>query len=410
MALADDLFCNALSPCNAVQISEHVYWVGAIDWAIRDFHGYLTERGTTYNAYLIIADKVTLIDTVKAPFRQELLARIATVIDPKRIDYIISNHAELDHSGCLPDIIRAVEPEKVFASTLGVKALAEHFHLQYNFIPVKDGETLSLGNLRVTFAETRMVHWPDSMFTFLHDDGVLFSNDAFGMHLADTARFDDEVAHDVLFHQSAKYYANILLPLSAIIAKTLEKFNELQLDLRMIAPDHGPVWRKNFHEIVEWYTRWTKQQRNKNAVIVYDTMWQSTAKMAQAVSEGLTSGGIPVRLLPLGSSHRSDVATALLDAGALLIGTPTLNNNMFPTMADVLTYLKGLKPRNLLGAAFGSYGWSGEAVRQVNEILTAMDVALVNEGVKVKFIPDHAALTQCFALGQQVAEALRLRE
>ncbi len=407
MALADDQFCNALSPCNAVQISEHVYWVGAIDWAIRDFHGYLTERGTTYNAFLILADKITLIDAVKAPFCQELLARISTVIDPKRIDYIISNHAEMDHSGCLPDVIRAVEPEKVFASTLGVKALSEHFHMNYEIIPVKDGGTLSLGDLQVSFVETRMVHWPDSMFTFLHDDGLLFTNDAFGMHLADTARFDDEVPHEVLVHQAAKYYANILLPLSPIIAKTLEKFIGLQLDLRMIAPDHGPVWRKDFHEIIELYSRWTKQQRNKSAVIAYDTMWQSTTKMAQAISEGLTAGGVPVRLLPLGSSHRSDVATELLDAGALLIGTPTLNNNLFPTVADVLTYLKGLKPRNLLGAAFGSYGWSGEAVNQVNETLTAMNVTLVSEGVKIKYVPDKAALTQCYALGQQVAEALQ---
>ncbi len=224
MALVDNFSCNAGSPCHAVRISEHVYWVGAIDWAIRDFHGYLTERGTTYNAYLVLADKITLIDAVKAPFRQELLARIASVIDPKRIDYIISNHAEMDHSGCLPELIRALEPEKVFASTLGTKALEEHFHLGYPLIPVKDGETLRLGDLHVSFVETRMVHWPDSMFTFLHEDGLLFSNDAFGMHLADTARFDDEVAHDMLLHQAAKYYANILLPLSPIIAKTLEKF------------------------------------------------------------------------------------------------------------------------------------------------------------------------------------------
>ncbi len=243
MGLAENLFGNALAPSGAVQISEHVYWVGAIDWAIRDFHGYLTERGTTYNAFLILADKVTLIDTVKAPFRQELLARIASVIDPARIDYIISNHAEMDHSGCLPEIIRAVQPEKVFASTLGVKALQDHFHADIALTPVKDGETLSLGNMHVSFLETRMVHWPDSMFTFLVEEGVLFSNDGFGMHLAGTVRFDDEVERAVLVHQAAKYYANILLPFSSLIAKLLEKVRGLNLDIRLIAPDHGPVWR-----------------------------------------------------------------------------------------------------------------------------------------------------------------------
>lgn len=406
MASTEDL-CSAQSPCHAVRISEHVYWVGAIDWTIRDFHGYLTERGTTYNAFLILADKVTLIDTVKAPFRGELLARITSLIDPKRIDYLVSNHAEMDHSGCLPDLIHMVQPEKVFASPLGVKALTDHFHLREALTPVKDGDTVNLGNLHLTFVETRMVHWPDSMFTYLAEDGVLFSNDGFGMHLATSERFDDEVDGAELERQAAKYFANILLPFSPIIAKLLEKVNGLQLDLRLIAPDHGPIWRTDYHNVLAWYARWATQQRRNSAVLVYDTMWQSTSKMAQAIAEGLVDGGTSTRLLPLGSSHRSDVATEILDAGALLVGTPTLNNNIFPTVADVLTYLKGLKPRNVRGVAFGSFGWSGEAVGHVNEFLTAMNVALLSEGLKVKYVPDTAALAQCFALGQHVAHALQ---
>ena len=409
MAQAEDRY-TPHSPYNAIRVSEHVYWVGAIDWAIRDFHGYATERGTTYNAYLILADKVTLIDGVKAPFRGELLARIASVIDPKRIDYIVSNHAEMDHSGCLPEVIQAVQPEKVFASTLGVKALGEHFAFCEELTPVKDGEVLSLGNLHLTFVETRMVHWPDSMFTFLAEDGVLFSNDGFGMHLAGTERFDDEIDSAMLEQQAAKYYANILLPFSPIILKLLEKVGGLHLELRCVAPDHGPVWREHFQKVMAWYARWATQQRANRAVLVYDTMWQSTATMAQAVAEGLVAGGTPARLLPLSGSHRSDVASELLDAGALLVGTPTLNNNVFPTVADVLTYLKGLKPLHLHGAAFGSFGWSGEAIAHVNEILTAMHVTLVSEGVKVKYVPDAAALAQCYTLGQHVAHALKFRD
>ena len=402
-----DDFCTAPAPFQAVNVAENIYWVGAIDWAIRDFHGYLTERGTTYNAYLILAEKVTLIDTVKAPFRKEMMARIASVIDPRKIDYIVSNHAEMDHSGCLPEVIRAVQPEKVFASQLGVKALTDHFHLPDEIIAVNDGETLSLGNRTLSFLETRMVHWPDSMFSYLLEDGVLFSNDGFGMHLASTARFDDEIARDVLVQQAAKYYANILLPFSHIIAKLLEKVSSLKLDIKLIAPDHGPIWRDDRETILKLYADWAAQRRTNTAVIVYDTMWQSTAKMARAVAEGLTAGGTQARLMPLGASHRSDVATAILDAGALLVGTPTLNNNLFPTVADVMTYLKGLKPHNLLGAVFGSFGWSGEGVGQVREMLTAMNVELIGDSVRHKYVPDHAALQQCFALGQQVAAALQ---
>jgi flavorubredoxin len=394
------------APFQAVQISEHVYWVGAIDWGLRDFHGYATDHGTTYNAYLILADKVTLIDTVKAPFMDEMMARIASVIDPARIDYIISNHAEKDHSGALPAVIRAVEPAAVYASPLGVKALGDHFHLEETITPVKDGESLSLGNLNLTFYETRMLHWPDSMFTYLREDALLFSNDAFGMHLASTERFDDELEAALLFRETEKYYANILLPYSHLVLRLLEKLSGLSLDIGMIAPDHGPVRRSGIAAVLEDYARWARQEPAEKAVIVYDTMWESTAQMARAIGEGVTAGGAKAVLMPLGASHRSEVATELLDAGALLVGSPTLNNNLFPTVADILTYLRGLKRQGLVGAAFGSYGWSGEAVSHISEVLTAMKVELVSDGLKVKYVPDADALARCFALGQQVAAAL----
>jgi len=393
------------TPFQAVKINEHVYWVGAIDWGLRDFHGYATERGTTYNAYLILADKVTLIDTVKAPFAEEMLARIASVIDPKRIDYIISNHAEMDHTGALPAIIKAVEPAAVFASTLGVKALTDH-HLAVGATAVKDGETLNLGNLNLTFYETRMLHWPDSMFTYLQEEGLLFSNDAFGMHLASAERFDDELDPAILHQETEKYYANILTPYSHLILRLLEKLQGLSLNISMIAPDHGPVWRSGISTVVEDYTRWARLEPTDKVVIVYDTMWESTARMARAIAEGATAGGAKVKLMPLNASHRSEIATELLEAGALVVGSPTLNNNLFPTVADVLTYLRGLKRQNLVGAAFGSYGWSGEAVSHVTEVLTAMKVELISDGVKVKYVPGADALAQCAALGRQLAEAV----
>ncbi|HEY3376387.1 MAG TPA: FprA family A-type flavoprotein [Armatimonadota bacterium] len=390
----------------ALPISEHVYWVGAIDWNLRDFHGYATPRGSTYNAFLIMADRVTLIDTVKAPFKDEMLARIASVIDPARIDYLISNHAEMDHSGCLPDVIAAIKPDTVFASPNGVTALANHFHLDREIVAVKDGEALDLGNLHLSFVETRMLHWPDSMFTFLHEDGVLFSSDAFGMHLATAERFDDEIDPQILEEEAGRYFANILLPYSALITKLLEKVGGMQLPLQLIAPDHGPLWRGDLARILRLYGEWAEQKPTKKAVIVYDTMWGSTEMMARAIADGLQAGGATPRLLSLKSANRSDIAHEILDAGALLVGSPTLNNNLFPTIADVLTYLKGLRPRNLLGAAFGSFGWGGEAVGQIQEILTAMKVEIVAEPLKLKYVPTPEDLTRCYDLGQTVAAAL----
>jgi len=391
----------------ATRISEHVWWVGAIDWGIRDFHGYSTHRGSTYNAYLIVGDRVTLIDTVKRPFLEEMMARIASVVEPEKIDTIVSNHAEMDHSGSLPDTLARIQPERVFASTMGVKALRDHFHLDRGITALKDGETLDLGGLDLTVLETRMLHWPDSMMTYLGADELLFSQDGFGMHLATSTRFADEIREEILYEEAAKYYANILLPYSPLIRKLLDRVRDLGVPFSVIAPDHGPIWRKDLEKLPQWYALWAEQAPAEKAVIVFDTMWQSTALMARAVHEGLAEGGVESRLMPLGASHRSDVATEILDAGALLVGSPTINNQMFPTVADVLCYLKGLKPQNLVGQAFGSFGWSGEAVGLVKAELDAMKIEPVGEPIKVKYVPDEDALRACRALGSQTAAALK---
>jgi flavorubredoxin len=271
---------------------------------------------------------------------------------------------------------------------------------------VKDGERIRLGNVDLVFAETRMLHWPDSMVTYLPDEKLLFAQDAFGMHLAASERFDDELSQDLLMAEAGKYYANILMPFSSLVAKLPEKLKQKEIAPEIIAPDHGPIWRSKVATILEWYAHWAARRPSRKAVIVYDTMWGSTHKMARAIGEGLTLGGISTKLLPLGSSHRSDAATELLDAGALLVGSPTINNGVFPRIADVMSYLKGLKPSNLIGAAFGSYGWSGEAVRDLDEMLRAMKVELVSKGIAVKYVPGPDELAQCVALGAAVAERL----
>ena len=391
---------------SAVKVSDHVYWVGAIDWTIRDFHGYTTPHGSTYNAYLVMADEITLIDTVKAPFMEEMLSRIKSVVDPSQIKYIISNHSEMDHSGCLPQVVDLVKPKKVFASAIGTKTLKELFHDQREITAVKDGEILSLGNMELTFMETRMIHWPDSMFTYLAKDQLLFSQDAFGMHWATLERFADELPAANLEYEAATYYANIVLPYSPIVLKALDKVMATGWKIKIIAPDHGPIWRKDLGGIIELYKKWASQKHTAKAVVVYATMWHSTEKMARAISEAIAGAGIQVKLLSMSETHRSEVVYEVLDAGALIVGSPTLNNNILPQMADVMTYLKGLKPANLIGAAFGSYGWSGESVKDLEGLLKEMKVEIVAEAVSVKNVPDSSVLEKCAELGKTIAAEL----
>ncbi len=392
----------------AQKITDDIYWVGAIDWTIRDFHGYSVNGGTTYNAYLLLGEKPVLVDTVKAPFRDELVQRISSVIDPKDIAYIISNHSEMDHSGSLPDMIDLIQPEKVFASVMGQKALAAHFGPELDITAVKDGERITLGNREILFLETRMLHWPDSMFSYIPAEKILFSNDAFGMHLATLERFADEIDPDMLEHEAKKYYANILMPYSNLVTRLFDRVRQSGLEFSMVAPDHGPVWRRSedIGRIFGLWENWALQKPAKKAVVVYGTMWRSTDLMARAIGEGLASGGVHAVLMPVPESHRSDVATEVLDAGALVVGSSTLNNSILPVMADVLTYLKGLRPKNLLGAAFGSYGWGGESVPQLEGILAEMKTEPVGESMKVQYVPDEQALARCREYGAGIAAKL----
>ncbi|RLB41775.1 MAG: FprA family A-type flavoprotein [Deltaproteobacteria bacterium] len=389
-----------------VEIAKDVYCLPSIDWNIRDFHGYSTYPGSTYNAYLILDEKVTLIDTTKKEFGDELLDAISQVVDPKRIDYVISNHTEMDHTGALPRVMHKIGEDKpIYCSKMGQKNIAKHFGQRWNLQPVENGGKLSLGNKTLTFLETRMVHWPDSMFTYLEEDKILFSSDGFGQHYASLERFDDQVGEEIMYH-AQKYYANILLLYSPLILKLIEKVKELNLQIDMICPDHGIIWRKDPGKIINAYVQWGKQEPKRRALIVYDTMWHSTETMAEVIAEALWSQGIPTVMRKLRTTHRSDIVTEVLDAGAIIVGSPTLNNGLFPTIADILTYMKGLKPINKVGAAFGSYGWSGEAVKLINEQLEAMKFNIVHPGVRVQYVPDEEAKAACRELAKSVAEAL----
>ncbi len=388
------------------EIAKGIYDVGVTDWNIRDFHGYSTNMGTSYNAFLIKDDKIALIDTVKKEFSGQLIDNISKIVDPKKIDYVISNHTEMDHSGGLPRVMHRIGEDKpLYCSKIGAKNLARHFPQKWNYHAVATGEELSLGNRTFVFLETRMVHWPDSMFTYLKEDKILFSSDGFGQHYAGHEKFDDQIGEEIMWH-AKKYYANILLLYSPLILKLLKKVTELGLKIDMICPDHGIIWRKEPGKIIHAYAKWAKQDPEKKALVIYDTMWNSTKTMAEEIAAGITFAGIPVRPIHLRKHHRSDVMTEVLDAGAVIIGSPTINNQLFPTVSDFLTYMKGLKPKNKIGAAFGSYGWSGESVKLINKELEEMKFNIIDPGIRIKYVPDKDDKQACFELGKKIGEAI----
>ncbi len=392
---------------NPIEIAKDVYDVGVIDWNIRDFHGYSTYRGTSYNAFLIVDEKVALIDTVKKEFSDQLLENIAKIVDPKKIDYVISNHTEMDHSGGLPRFMHKIGEDKpLYCSKMGLKNLSQHFSQKWNYHGVANGEALSLGKRTLTFLETRMLHWPDSMFTYLKEDKILFSSDAFGQHYAGYEKFDDQIGDSIMPH-AKKYFANILLLYSPLILKLLQKVTELGLEIDMICPDHGIIWRKDPGRIINAYAKWSSQEPEEKAVVVYDTMWHSTETMAKAIAQGIVDEGVIARPIHIRSSHRSEIMTEVLDAAAVIVGSPTLNNQLFPTVSDFLTYMKGLKPKNKIGAAFGSYGWSGESVKLINQELEAMKFDIIDPGIKIQYVPDQDGKDACFELGRKIGKAIR---
>jgi len=390
----------------SIKVLENVFWVGAVDWNVRHFHGfaYSTHRGTTYNAYLIVDEKTALIDTVYGPFAEEMIERIRQIVDPSKIDYVVANHVETDHSGAISEILKLAPQAKVVGTARCKEGLQKHYFGNWDFQVVKTGDEISLGERSLEFIEAPMLHWPDSMFTYIEKDALLLPNDAFGQHLATSKRFDDEVDEKILMEEATKYYANILWPFSQLIIRKIEEIQKLGLKISMIAPSHGIIWRGNPTKIVEAYLRWAKGEAGRKILVVYDTMWGSTEKMAKALVEGISSEGVETMLFRLPFSDRGDIIKELLEAKGILVGSSTINNSVLPTVAPFLEEMQGLRPRNKLAAAFGSYGWGGGAVKTIEESLEKAGMEMVAPALTVKWVPDKKEIQKCFEFGKEFAK------
>jgi len=389
-----------------VQLKEGVYWVGVTDWELRLFHGHelSTHRGSTYNSYLIVDKKIVLVDTVWGPFADDLIANIREIVDPAKIDIVVTNHSEPDHAGSLPAIMRHCPNAEVVVSKMGATSVPGHFHENWKFRTVKTGDRIDIGSSELVFVEAPMLHWPDSMFTYVTGRNILIPNDAFGQHYATGFRFNDEVDETELWEECLKYYANILTPFSDRVAKKIDEVLALGLPVDMIAPSHGVIWRKNPLQIVHKYREWAKQIPETRAVVLFDTMWDATRRMAEAIGDGLAETGVPHKIVNLAVTDRNDVLVDVFRSRTVLVGSSTINNGPLPTIMPVMTDIKGLKFKNKIGAAFGSYGWSGEAPKQVEELLRGAGVEIVKDAIKFKWQPRPEELDACRAFGREIGE------
>lgn len=390
------------------ELAKGVYWVGVVDWGLRLFHGHelSTHRGSTYNSYLIVDEKIALVDTAWAPFQEQLMENIREVVDPANIDIVVTNHSEVDHSGSLPAVMRHASKATVVVSSRGEESVEGHYHQPWNFKKVKTGERINIGKNDLVFVEAPMLHWPDSMFTYLTGVNILMPNDAFGQHYATAYRFNDQVDQEELYEEAIKYYANILTPFSNLVARKIDEVLALKLPVSIIAPSHGVIWRKDPLQIVAKYQEWAAQVPEKKAVILYDTMWEGTRRMAEAVGRGLAAEGVPYKIFHMAVTDRNDVITEIFKAKAIIVGSPTLNQGVLPTIAPILEDLKGLKFQNKIGAAFGTYGWSGESVKLIEEHLNRCKIPLAAQGVRAKWQPKPAELENCEKMGRTVAQAI----
>ena len=387
------------------EIKPGIYWVGVVDWNLRNFHGYSqTYQGTTYNAYLVLDEKITLFDTVAWKYREEFMCQIAQVVEPEKIDQIVVHHVEPDHAGSLPYVVERTRPQAIYASRMGDKFIRGRFASQdWPLEVVENGQQISLGKRSAQFAETRMLHWPDSMVSFIPEEKLLISQDAFGQNIASSERFDDWISWPELKKEMAHYFANIILPYSARVPKALEAIQSLGWDIQMIAPDHGLILQSHVADAVAAYQEFAAQKPEKKAVVFYDTMWQSTEKIAEALASGLTAQGISVKLYHLKNWHHSDVMAQVWNAAAVVAGSPTHNNNVMPLVADMLTYMQGLRPKNKLGLAFGSYGWSGESPGIISRWLGQIGAEQPLDPFRVQHVPGHDTYSELVRTAEALA-------
>lgn len=396
----------------AKKITQKVSWVGKVDWELTRFHGdeYSTHRGSSYNSYLVRDSRTALIDTVWQPYDREFVARLKQEIDLKDIDYIIMQHNEIDHSGALPELMREIPDVPIYCTRSGEAIIRGHYHQDWNFVNVKTGDTLSLGSTTLTFIEATMLHWPDTMFTYMDQDGgILFSNDGFGQHFATESLYNDAVCKAELMYEAEKYYANILNLYSPMVTKKIRQILSMNLPLSMICPSHGVIWKDNPAQIVEKYQAWAEAYQKNQVTVVYDTMWQSTRKMAEAIAEGIRKAlpDTTVVIRNIAHDDKNDVITDIFCSRAVLVGSPTINNGHSFAVAGLLEMAKGLKFKNKKAAAFGSYGWGGGAVRQISDKLQEAGFELVNDGIAKLWVPDKEALDDCVEYGREFAHVLQ---
>lgn len=393
------------------KMTNKVTWVGKIDWELRKFHGdeYSTHRGSSYNSYLIKDKKNVLIDTVWEPFGKEFVGNLKKEIDLKEIDYIVCNHCEVDHSGALPLLLKEIPGTPIYCTANGAKMLKAHYHEDWNFVQVKTGDTLELGDTKLTFVEARMLHWPDTMFTYMHGENILFSNDGFGQHYASELMYNDLVDKAELYQEAIKYYANILTPFNMFVGKKIEEILGFNLPVDMIAPSHGIIWRDNPAQIIEAYMKWSQDYQENQVTIVYDTMWNATRKMAEAIAEGIRSvdGNVAVKLFNVAHADKNDVITEMFKSKAVLAGSSTVNKSIMFAISGILDMVKGLGFKNKKAAAFGSYGWSGESLAILNERLKDAKLEVVSDGIRELWNPDEEALERCRRFGADFAGKLK---
>ena len=390
-------------------IKNNIDWVGKIDWELKKFHGneYSTHRGSTYNSYLIKEKKNILIDTVWQPYAKEFVKNLSTEIDLKKIDFVIANHAEIDHSGALPELMRHIPDTPIYCTANGVKSLKGHYHKDWNFVPVKTGDTLPLGNNKeLIFVEMKMLHWPDSMACYMTRDNVLFSNDAFGQHYASEQLFNDLVDQNELFNECIKYYANILTPFSSFVDKKIKEVLSLELPIDIIAPSHGVIWRDKPTQIVEKYLEWSDAYQENLITIIYDTMWDGTRRMADIIAKGIQNQdkSVNIKIHNAAKTDKNDIITDVFRSKAILLGSPTINRGILTSIAGLIEEIKGLGFKGKKAAAFGCYGWGGESVNILTDLLKQSGFEIINDGIKALWNPDEESINRSFKYGQDIAD------
>ncbi|MCP3923670.1 MAG: anaerobic nitric oxide reductase flavorubredoxin [Desulfobacterales bacterium] len=391
-----------------INVKNNVDWIGKIDWELRKFHGdeYSTHRGSSYNSYLIQEEKNVVIDTIWKPFAKDYIENLKTEIDLKKIDYIIVNHAEVDHSGSLPELMSLIPDTPIYCTKNALRSIKGHYHEDWNFNPVKTGDSIDIGNGKsLVFVEMRMLHWPDSMATYLTKDNVLFSNDAFGQHYASEYMFNDLVDQNELFTECIKYYANILTPFNKFVEKKIKEVLDMKIPIDIIATSHGIIWRDNPTQIIEKYLSWATAYKEDQITILYDSMWDATRIMAENIAKGIKAKDdkVDIKLFNIAKTDKNDILTEVFKSKIILVGSPTINQGITVATAGLLEAIEGLKFKGKKAAAFGSYGWSGESVKKINKVLENSGFEMINKGLKCLWKPDTESIEQCISFGNEIA-------